>query len=73
MLANAPPLPANARYLWEYFVDLRNTAGVSTVDRVTAQSIRDWCWLTGRRLSLWERKTLQSLDIAWTTEARRGC
>lgn len=43
ILINAPPLPAGAEYLWEWFVTLtRGSAG-----EVTYSEIKAWSELTG--------------------------
>lgn len=71
-LANAPDVPLQAQHLWGYFVDLRNATNTEATERLAAQAVVDWCWMTGARLPLWERKAIFATDAAWVTEARRG-
>lgn len=33
--------------------------------RITAQHMRDFCWVEGVEMSLWDRRTLRALDSAY--------
>ena len=63
-LADAPEFPVCGMQVWTYFVDLCRER-VDAKSRITASAVRDWCWVTGIELELWERKAIRALDITW--------
>jgi hypothetical protein len=69
-LANAPPLPEMAAHVWGYFWDLSRFRGSNGFgpNRITPTGIKDWCWLTGNKLELWETRAIALLDEAYLKE-----
>lgn len=63
-LKDAVDLPLDSAYLWWYFVELhryRDNNGMSLC-RITPRNIKDWCWLTGNELDLWEKRAIMMID-----------
>jgi hypothetical protein len=67
LLEDAPPVPPLAVHLWQAFVDMSNRRGSDgfAAGRLSAQNLRDWCWLNCTELELWERTAIVKLDAAW--------
>jgi hypothetical protein len=68
LLQDAPPLPSLAAHVWGWFVALdaeREREEMGRPKRITAQHMRDFCWVEGVEMSLWDRRTLRALDSAY--------
>jgi hypothetical protein len=61
-LTGRKPLKDSAKYLWQWFVELRREAGGSAI---TAKVMQDWQWLTGNRLNMYERRIIGAIDHHW--------
>lgn len=66
-LANAPELPSVAAHVWRYFTELHAERGENGMGaaRITATTMKDWCWATGTDLELWERVAIRRIDAVW--------
>ncbi len=67
LLEATPVIPVTVRHLWTVFLDLhesRQSDGFS-IGKIRAADIKDWCWINGTELELWERKALSAIDKAW--------
>lgn len=64
MLKSAPECPPLAAHVWGWFLELNSERGSNGMEagRITSQMMRDWCWATGNKLELWERKAIRRLD-----------
>ena len=54
LLAEEKPLPEHTAYIWDYFCELhheRATGGMGP-GRITATTIKDWCYITRTQLDL---------------------
>ena len=63
LLSGRAPLKQEARYLWQFWCEMRNDQGYN--GSVNSRSMQDWQWLTGNRLNMSERKIIQLLENQW--------
>lgn len=62
-LADAPELPEELRYVWEWFRE------VFAGEPLTYTELQAWSNMTGKRLTGWEAELIKSLDrIFWKVQ-----
>lgn len=66
-LANQPPLPPLAAYLWRHFADLSSTrqSNGMAISRLSRAEIRLFEEDEGVKLERWERRAIMAIDAAW--------
>lgn len=62
-LSGRAPLMDEAKYLWQWWREMRHDQGAS--GGVNARAMQDWQWLTGNRLNMAERRIIQTLESHW--------
>lgn len=67
-LAEAPELPHELAYIWEWYREVRGT------ELLTYTELHHWSMVTGKRLRGWEAELIRSLDlIAWSVQHAGRC
>jgi hypothetical protein len=66
-LEAAPNLPIGVRHLWTIFLDMHESRASDgfSIAKIKSGDMKDWCWMNGVELELWERKALCAIDKAW--------
>lgn len=65
-LAEAPALPEELSYVWEWYLEVRGS------EPLTYTELRNWSLLTKKVLLGWEAELIRSLDrIFWKVHSER--
>lgn len=70
-----PPLPEEATYLWQMFLDIadeRPPSGGGMPALVPSTAIEAWCRMNGVSLFPWEFRAIRRLDRAWREMTSRA-
>jgi hypothetical protein len=68
-----PDLPDAAAHLWGYFAELSQDRMTPIgPQRITPAMLRDFQWMHGVQLDLWERRALRAIDQAFFANLPKG-